>query len=251
MNVRSLETSPQVYARLAGWLYLAVIIVGFFAEGFVRGRLVISGDAAATAQNIIGSQGLWRGALAAELVMLIFYVAITLILYALLRPVDRNLSLLAAFFSLMGCAVLAFDELLNLAPLILLGGADYLKAFDAQQLQALALLSVRLFENGYVITMIFFGCYCSTIGYLIFESGYFPKWLGVLLEVGGLSYVLNGLVHFAAPAFAVRMPDITVIGGVAELALCLWLVVMGVNASKWKQAEEMAPSSPQTLTASG
>ena len=241
MNTRSVEESPRAFARVAGWLYLAVIVVGIYAEGFVRGRLVVSGDAAVTAQNILGSEGLWRGALAAELVMLIFYVAITLILYALLRPVDRNLSLLAAFFSLMGCAVLAFDELLNLAPLFLLGGAAYLKAFDTQQLQALALLSVRLFENGYVITMIFFGCYCTTIGYLIFRSGYFPKWLGILLEIGGLSYVVNGLIHFAAPAFASKMPDITVLGGIAELALCVWLIVMGVNVPKWKHAQQLAP----------
>jgi len=233
---RAGETSPQVYARVGGWLYLITIGAGVFAEFFVRSKLIVSGDAAATAHNIMASESLWRLGLAGDLIGTACYVAITLILYVLLRPVNRNLSLLAAFFSLVGCAIGGAIALGHLAPVFLLGGADYLKAFDPHQLQALALLFLKLHGYGEDVSIVFFGLYCTLLGYLIFKSGYFPKVLGVLLAIGGLCYLINSFADFMSPAFSAMIPVYILLPpGIAELSLCLWLIVMGVNVPKWEE----------------
>jgi hypothetical protein len=247
MTSRAVETSPQIYARLGGWLYLLVIVTGLFAELFVRSNLIVSGDAAATAKNIMGSESLWRLGFASDLVGVAGYVAVTLILYVLLKPVNRNLSLLAAFFSLIGCAVLGTVTLGHLAPLFLLGGADYLKVFDSHQLQALALLSLKLHGYGYEVAMVFFGAYCFVLGYLIFRSGYFPRFLGVLLMVGSLGYFIDIYAAFLAPSLAVG-PIPGILGGVAELSLTLWLIVIGVNVPKWEEKANYLLSAPKSHT---
>jgi Domain of unknown function (DUF4386) len=224
---------PRLKARMAGAFYLLTIIMGVFAEVFVRGALVVRDDAAATATNILAHETLYRFGLAADLVMLVCYIAVTLLFYDLFKPVSRSLSLLAAFFSLVGIAVLAVNSLNHLAPLVFLGGADYLSAFEANQLQALALVSLRMHARGYSIAGVFFGTYMILLGYIIFRSGFLPRIVGVLMAVGGLSFFVNSFATFLLPALAARLPDISMLGGIAELALSLWLMAMGVNAAKW------------------
>src|SRR5436853_7191072 len=124
------EASPQVYARIGGVLYLIIIVAGLFGEAFVRGKLIVSGDATATAHNIMASQSLWRLGIAGDLIMHVCDVGLTLIFYVLLRPVNRNLALLAAFFNLMQTAVLVANTLSLLVALFLLGNAESLKAFE-------------------------------------------------------------------------------------------------------------------------
>ncbi|HVG35021.1 MAG TPA: DUF4386 domain-containing protein [Pyrinomonadaceae bacterium] len=235
MTKRTVETSLRLWARIAGVLYLLTIIMGVFAELFVRGALVVRDDAAATATNIMAQEPLYRFGLAADLVMLVCYIVVTLLFYDLFKPVGRSLSLLAAFFSLVGIAVLAVNSLNHLAPLIFLGGAHYLGAFDVNQLQALALVSLRMHARGYTISGVFFGIYMFLLGYLIFKSGFLPRILGVLMAVGGLSNLLNSFAVFLFPTLMARLPDIVLLAGIAELALSLWLVAMGVNVSKWKE----------------
>jgi hypothetical protein len=231
----TVETSPRLWARFAGAFYLITIIMGVFAEVLVRGRLVIRDDAAATANNVLAHELLYRFGLAADLIMLACYIAVTLLFYELFKPVARSLSLLAAFFSLVGIAVLAVNSLNHLAPLIFLGSAQYLSTFDHTQLQALALIALKMHTRGYNIAGVFFGVYCLMIGYLVFRSGFLPRVLGVLMVIGGISYVIDSSANFLSPTLADRLPDLTVFGGIAELALCLWLMVMGVNAPKWKE----------------
>ena len=227
-------TSPRLRARMAGAFYLLTIVAGVFAELFVRGALVVRDDAAATAANILAHEPLYRSGLAADLVMLASYVAVTLLFYDLFKPVARSLSLLAAFFSLTGIAVLAANSLTHVAPLILLSGASYLSAFPNSQLQALALASLRMHARGYSISGVFFGAYMLLLGCLIFRSGFLPRILGVLMAVGGLANLTDGFTSFLSPALAARLPDLGMLGGVAELSLTLWLIVTGVNASKWR-----------------
>jgi hypothetical protein len=235
MSDRAVETSPRLWARIAGALYLMTITMGVFAEAFVRAALVVRDDAAATATNILTHEPLYRSGLAADLFMLACYVAVTLLFYGLFRPAGRSLSALAAFFSLVGVAVLAANSLNHLAPLVLLGGANYLSAFETNQLQALALMSLRMHARGYTISGVFFGTYCLLIGHLVFRSGFLPRLLGALMAAGGLSYLTNSFALFLSPALAARLPDIMVLGGVAELSLCLWLLVMGVDVPKWEE----------------
>lgn len=223
---------------MAGASYLITIVTGVFAELFVRGALVVRDDAATTAANILANEPLYRLGLAADLVMLACYVAVTLLFYDLLKPAGSSLSLLAAFFSLTGIAVLAVNSLNHLAPLVLLGGAGHLSAFETDQLQALALIFLRMHARGYTVSGVFFGTYCLLIGGLVFRSGFLPRTLGVLMAVGGLSYLTDSFALFLSPRLAARLPDVMVLGGIAELSLCLWLTVSGVNAPKWEERKE-------------
>lgn len=232
---RVLEASPRLKGRLAGVFYLMTIITGLFAEVFVRGALVVRDDAAATATNILAHESLYRLGLAADLVMLACYIAVTLLFYDLFKPVGRSLSSLAAFFSLVGIAVLAANSLNHLAPLVYLGDAHYLTAFEPNQLQALARMSLRLHGQGYNISGVFFGIYCAMLGHLIFRSGFLPRILGALMALGGLCFLISSFAIFLSPKLAARLPDISMLGGIAELALSLWLIVISVNAAKWEE----------------
>jgi len=241
MTTRTAETSPQVYARTAGVLYLVIIVIGFWSEFFVKGNLIVSGDATATANNIMAHESLWRLSVAGQLIELACAITVTLILYVLLRPVNRNLALLAAFFNLVSIAVEGITRLSLFAVVLLLGGADYLEAFEPQQLQGLAYLVLRLDSYGFGISLLFFSFRLSLNGYLIFRSGYLPRTLGVLLILGALSYLTNSLVLFLAPTFANMIFPILALAFIGELSLSLWFIVKGVNVPKWeKRAAESA-----------
>jgi Domain of unknown function (DUF4386) len=231
---RAVQTSPQVYARTGGVLYLVIIVGAAFAEIFVSGRLIVSGDAIATATKIMASESLWRIAFAVTLIVFVCDVAVALILYVLLRPVDRNIALLAAFFRLVYVGIVGVAKLGVLAPLLILGGAGYLKAFQPHQLDALAYLSLRLGRSGFIVSLVFFGFHLLIIGYLIFRSGYFPKTIGVLLTIAALSYLMNSFTSILAPTYAAKISPILLLGFVGELSFCLWLLVMGVNVPKWE-----------------
>jgi hypothetical protein len=236
MTDRTVETSPQLYARIGGVLYLIIIVVGLFGEVFVRDRLIVSGDATATAANIRSMESLWRFHIAAELFLLICAVVLLLILFVLLRPVSRDLALLAAFFNLVSIGLEAAITLYLLEVLFPLGNAGYLKAFAPEQLYAMASLSLKSHSNGFGLSLIFFGCFCLVIGYLIFRSGYLPKAVGVLMEIAGLGYLTNSFTLILAPKLADRI--FAVIAGpafIGEASLCLWLLVKGVNVEKWEE----------------
>lgn len=237
MMDRAVEASPRLWARIAGAFYLITIITGVFAEVFVRGALVVRDDAAATATNIMAHEPLYRAGLAADLIMIACYVVVTLLFYALFKPVGRSLSLLAAFFSLVGIAVLAANSLDHVAPLVFLGGAPSQGAFETNQLQALALMSLKMHARGYNIAGVFFGMYCILIGYLVVRSGFLPRVLGILMAIGGMTFLVSSFAIFLSPARAAGLPDIGMLGGVAELSLSLWLMVMGVNALKWESKQ--------------
>ena len=238
MTTRTIERSPQLYARIGGVLYLVIIVVGLFGEAFVRDRLIVSGDAAATAANIMSHEPLWRFHIAAELFLLICAIALLLIFFVLLRPVSRDLILLAAFFDLVAIVIETDITLHLLEALFPLGNTGYLKAFTPEQLYAMASLSLKSHGYGFGVSLLFFGCFCVIIGYLIFRSGYLPKAIGVLMQIAGVCYLTNSFALVLAPAVANRLfPAILVPAFIGEASLCLWLLVKGVNQQRWKEAQ--------------
>jgi uncharacterized protein DUF4386 len=239
----NVETSPQAYARTGGVLYLIIIVVGLFGEAFVRDRLIVSGDATATAANIRSMESLWRFHIAGELFLLICAIALLLILFVLLRPVSRDLALVAVFFNLVSIGVEAAITLYLIEALFPLGSAGYLKAFTREQLYAMASLSLRSHSYGFGVSLTFFGCFCLVIGYLILRSTYLPKALGILMQIAGLSYLTNSFTLVLAPAFANRLfPAILLPAFVGEASLSLWLLMKGVNVPKWhEQISVMIP----------
>src|SRR5438094_1794765 len=236
MTTRTIEQSPQLYARIGGVLYLIIMLVGLFGDAVVRDRLVVAGDAVATAANVMSHESLWRFHVAAELFLLICAVALLLILFALLRPVSKDLALLAVFFNLVSIGIEAATTMYLLEALFPLGNARYLKAFTPEQLYAMATLSLKSHGYGFGVSLIFFGCFCIIVGYLIFRSGYLPKTIGVLMQIAGVCYLTNSFALILAPAVANRLfPAILVPAFIGEASLCLWLLVKGVNVEKWKE----------------
>jgi Domain of unknown function (DUF4386) len=235
MRERIAVTSPRPSARITGFVYLFYFLTAVFGEFFLKG-LVVDGDAAVTANNILAHQPLFRLGLATGLIATACYVAVTALLYGLFKPVNRSVSLLAAFFSLVGCAILAFASVFQFASLVVLGGGQYLSVFTVEQSRALAFLFLELYGQGVNICFVFFGVYCLLIGYLIFRSAFLPRILGVLMAFAGL-----GWLTFLSPPLANYLsPYILVLGFLAELALMLWLLVMGVNVQRWKEQASAA-----------
>jgi hypothetical protein len=220
---------------------LIVIVGGIFAEIFVRSRLVVHGDAAATAHNIVTHELLYRMGFAVELFYCAFCnVPILLIFYNLFKVVNRNLALLMVFFDLVTTAIESISLLAHFAPLLFLGGGHYLSAFTAEQLQAAAYMSVQLFEHGFAISLVFFGFDLLVTAYLIVRSTFLPRILGVLLAIEGLGYLINSFALFLAPALQARIFPYFTVTGIGEVALCLWLLVMGVNVQRWKEQASVA-----------
>jgi hypothetical protein len=220
---------------MAGFFWLMTIITGMF--GFVAGgRFVAAGDAATTAANIIGHEGLYRVAFMSNLLATACYLAVTLFVYQLLKPVNRTAAAFVVLFSLMGCAVGLVSSLFFLAPLDFLSGASYLSTFSLAQLQALALsvltLSLRLND----IAMVFFGFHVISIGYLIRKSTFLPRILGALLFVAGACYLASNFANFLALPFRASLTPFVALGGlIGEGSLTVWLLVKGVNAQRWHQ----------------
>jgi hypothetical protein len=234
---RIAEASPRLKARIAGVFYVLTILARVIADGFVRNRLVVSDDAAATANNIMAHEPLFRLGFAADIIAFASYIALTALLYELFKPVNGSLSLGAAFFGLVASVVQAISSLFHLAPLALLGGAPSLSIFTVEQLQALALVFLRLRAAAYHnIGLVFFGLYCLLVGILILRSTFLPRILGLLMVLAGLSYQL-----FLSPALARSLqPYILVFPAVGQISLCLWLLVMGVNVQRWKEQASTA-----------
>jgi len=229
------ETSPQVYARIGGLAYLIIIVAGAFGELFIRNKIMVPGDAAATAHNIATSPLLWRIGIAGDLAMHVCDLFLAIVYYLLLRRVNKNLAMLSVLFGLIQTAVLVANKLNLVMPLLFLGNEDYLKAFDPQQLQVLSYIAIKAHGYGFGIGLIFFGFECLIDGYLIFKSGFLPRFLGVLILIAGLCYLVNSFALILFPAvsdaiFQVVMAPIFL----SELSMCLWLLIKGVNVTKWK-----------------
>ena len=193
-------------------------------------------DAAATANNIITSPLLWRSGVAADLLMHMCDVPLMLIFYLLLKPVNKNLALMALLFNLIQTAVLVANKLSLVSALFPLGGDDYLKSFNPQQLYSLTYFAIKSHSYGFGIGLIFFGCTCIILGYLIFKSGYLPKVIGVLMQIAGICYLINSFSLIIVPSFADKLfPFILLPPFIAELSLCLWLIFKGVKMDTWEK----------------
>ena len=238
-NLPTVETSPQLYARSAGMLYLVLILAGLFSVVFVRERLIVSGDPAATAANLMAHPQLWRAGIGADLFMHVLDIPIMLIIYSLLRPVHKNLALLVLLFNLVQTSVLVANKLNLITALLPLQGAAYLRAVDANILYTQVYLSIKLHDYGFGVGLIFFGFVCLGEGYLIFKSGFLPKTIGVLMALAGLCYLLNSFALLLAPDLEkILFPFIMLPCLVAELSFSLWLLVKGVNVQKWQQVRK-------------
>lgn len=223
--------SLRTHGRIAGLLYLAIIIGGIYAEFFVRMSLKVPGDAATTAAQIMAADGLFRSGIAADLLMIVCDVAIGVIFYVVLRPVNNTLALLAAFFRLAQAATLGMNLLNLLVAGRLLSGAAYLDVLGTDQLYAQAMLALEAHSMGYALAMVFFALSILLLGYLIIKSDTIPMIFGVFMIVAALGYLIDSLGGFFWPGYATYQEIFTMIvlipALVAEVSFALWLLIRG------------------------
>ena len=223
--------NPNKIARIAGLLYVVPWVLSIFAF-ILRQNLIVPGDAATTANNIIASELLFRLGIVLDLIVQVVFVLLVLVLYNLLKSVNRNHALLMVIFFLVSVPIAMLNMLDQVAVLLLLNGADYLTIFTAVQLQALVPLFLDLHDAGIMIAYIFWGLWLFPLGYLVYKSGFLPRILGVLLMISCFGYLIDFFTFFLLPDFGVAINMYT---GWAELLLCLWLLIKGVNVGQWEK----------------
>src|SRR5713226_8454732 len=226
-----LEPGQHTAAKVAGFLYLFLMVTAIFAEFYARGRLIVPGDAVQTAKNIAASERLFRIGTVSNLITFAGDVILVVALYVVLKPINRNVALLAAFWRLGECAILALITLNDFAALRLLSGADYLRAFDAKQLQALAYTFVRVHDAGYLLGLVFFGLGSTVFAYLWFKSRYIPRGVAALGIFSSLVVAIVTLAIMVFPSLAaVVIPVYFAPIFIFEVGLGLWLLVKGIRA---------------------
>ena len=230
--------SNKKIARIAGVLYLIYIVVFTFASEIGRSRMIVFGNAAATAKHIMASEGQFRAGFVSALFAAVFFLLAAWALYVLLKPVNKNLALLFLLLNLGGVIVECINTLNLLAALLILGDADYLKAFQVDQQQALVMLFLNLYKNGFMIAQIFYGAWLFPLGYLVFKSGVLPKILGVVLMIHCFSWLMYFSLFFLSPDYDVTTNLSFLLGFIAEFGLTLWLLIKGIKDQKTILIEE-------------
>ena len=231
-----IERSPQSLARIAGVFDFLEALASGFGQVIVPGMLVVAGNAAATTANILAHGSLFRFSTLAALIGVACHIVWIFLFYKLFKPVNRSISLLAAFIGLIAVAIQVFSSLFQAAPLVLMDAGQSFSSFNVEQLQALTFMFLRFSARAFNIYLAFFGIWCVLIGYLIFRSTFMPRILGVLEALAGLCW----LTFLWPPLGHYLSPYNQVLAAVGELLLMLWLLVMGVNAQRWKDQASAA-----------
>jgi hypothetical protein len=241
MTKTSIEARPNLYARIGGALYLLIIALGIFSQVFVRDKVIVAGDAVATAANLTSMEMLWRAGIATEVLMAIATVMLAMVYYYLLRPVHKEINLLAALLRMTSLTVQTGALVYLLLALHPLLNPAFTKTFAPDQLAAFASMAIRAHSYGYSMALLLIGCTFLVHGWLIFKSGYLPKFLGVLIWVAGIGYISNGFAQilFSNVARLVFMAIILPVF-IGETTLSLWLLIKGVNIAKWNASVEPA-----------
>ncbi len=223
-------------ARIAGLLYLLIAVLAPFSILYVPSTLIVPGDAATTASNIVASGGLFRLGIVGDSVVILLEIVLVAVLYVLLRPVNKTLALVAVLARLAMAVVMAVNVFNSLGVLLLLSDAKYLTVFEPGQLHALVLLFLNLHDSGVYIWQVIFGFQFLVLGYLVFKSGFFPRILGILLMVACLGYLMDsiGILFPISGALSIVSSVLLAAGVVGELSFVLWLLIKGVNVEQWE-----------------
>jgi hypothetical protein len=219
-------------ARIAGLLYLIYIVGQVFADVIGRSKIIVYGDAAATARNILASTWQFRIGFMLDLLAAVPFLLTAWALYRLLKTVNENLALLFLLLNLGGVAIQCASDLFLPTSQLLLSGIDYTKVFQSDQLQAIAMSFLYLYKNGFMIAQIFYGAWLFPLGYLVFKSGFLPKVLGIVLMVHCCTWLMTTFQFFLFPGFTAITYVSYPLGILAEFGLSLWLLIMGVKEQK-------------------
>ena len=225
------EVSPRVKARIAGLFELLEALTSGFGMVMVPGMLIVVSDAAATLANVRTHEQLFRLSILAGLLGIGFHIAWSYLFYQLFKPVSRSISLLAVLFAAVAIALQGFSNILQAAPLIILQEGQAPTALSPEQMNALAFILLRLSGRAFNTYLAFFGVWCVLIGYLIAKSRFMPRIIGLLEALSGLCW----LTFVWPPLARYVSPYNQVVASIGEISLMLWLLIVGVNAQKWKE----------------
>lgn len=217
---------------MAGALYFIYIIAHTSADVIGRSKIIVYGDAAATAQNITAAAGQFRFGFIGDLLAAVLFFLAAWALYVVLKPVNQNLALLFLLLNLGGVIIQCASDLFLVASQMLLSGADYLNVFQVNQLQALSMFFLYVYKDGFMIAQLFYGAWLFPLGYLVFKSGFIPRILGILLMIHCAFWLMTFLRFFLFPDFNAIIYISYPLGFVAELGLSLWLMIWGVKEPK-------------------
>lgn len=222
----------QKTARITGFLYLLLVPLGIFGIIYVPSILIVPGDIAATVSRIMANGLLFRLSIVSALLVQLVNIFVVVLLYKLLKPVNKNQAVLMVIFLLLGVPIAFINELTHVAVLLLLSGSDYLAIFTVEQVHALVALLLELHGSGIFIAQIFWGLWLFPMGYLVFKSGFLPRIIGIFLMIGCFGYLFDSLTYFLFPNFDVTVSEFTFIG---ELLITFWLLIKGVNVAQWEK----------------
>jgi len=223
-------TSPRALARTAGAFYLFYVVAGIVAQELISERLIVWGDAAATASHILSHESLFRLGFTIYLIEMVGQIVTTVLFYQLLKPVNKTVALLAVILGVVGCTIKTLGRLFYYAPLLIVGPGSSLSALDTNQLQALSLLLLKVNDHAAAMALVFFGFETVLEGYLIVRSTFLPRILGVVAVIGGL-----GWLAFLWPPLGYRVfPYVAAVALLGLLAMIAWLLIVGVNEERWK-----------------
>ena len=228
------KPSPQRQARVAGGLYLILGIFAGFGLQYVPSRLIMSGDAVATARNILASEMLFRLGIMASLTSVIINIFLAFALYQMLKPANKNMAAIMVILLLLAVPIAMLNDLNDFAILLLVHSPAGL---TVDQTHALVSLFLKLHANGFSIAQIFYGLWLFPMGYLVFTSRFLPRFLGVLLIIACVGYVTQSVVDFLFPNSGIIIYLFTSWG---ELLFSLWLVIWGVNVVQWEKRVQAA-----------
>ena len=228
------RNSPKALARTTGAFYLLLTVAALTAEFFVRSRLIVRGDAVATAQQIVSHPSLYRMGVICDLTNLLCDAIVAVLLYRLFRPVACTIAMLAAVLRLIMVCVLSTTVVFSLAPLRLLSATVSASSLPLAQAQAFTTIALDLRSQTVNIALIFFGVHLMLVGYLAYRSAFLPRIIAILLGLAGLGYLLNSLIRFAAPGvMEPYFPYLASLWGLAEWSFTLWLLIVGIDVEKW------------------
>jgi hypothetical protein len=228
--------SPRPLARIAGVLYLLVGVFGGFAEGYVDPKMYVAGNAAATAGNVVANTELVRMGVVSHLLDAVFFVFLAMTLYILLRPIHKSMARAMLMLVALATAIISLNAVFLFEGLRVATDPYYATAFGATGSNALVLLLLDTQHYGTLSAQVFFGLWLVPLGYLAYRSsGWFPKWLGALLVLGGVCYLVDLLAAFLIPDFGKTIHTSIVIPcAIAEISMVLYLLVVGVKTTKPK-----------------
>lgn len=230
MTIRAISESQCKAARVAAALYLLMVLTAPFALIYVPGKLMVPGDAAATAGRLRASESLLRLGIGSELFHQAVAIFLVLALYRLFKAVNQKLAVLVVILgALVSVPIVFLNVVSELAALILVSGADFLAVFEKQELDALAYLFLRLHEQGLVVTSVFWGLWLFPFGMLVIQSGFIPRVLGGLLIIAGAAYLTSSFASLVLPRYAELVDTFATVLAFGELPFTLWLWIWGVR----------------------